>query len=156
MSGRSIADVLAEQPALRGLEPSDIDLLAGCGHNAVFDAGTVLAREGEPATRFFVLREGRVGLEMHAPTGPLLVETLGDGDLVGWSWLFEPHRWAFDVVAVERTKAVVIEAACLRDKCDRDTAFGYRMVQRFAHVIVRRLQASRLRLLDLYGGSDGS
>ena len=151
MSGRSIADVLAEQPALRGLEPSDIDLLARCGHNAVFDAGTVLAREGEPATRFFVLREGRVGLEMHAPTGPLLVETLGDGDLVGWSWLFEPHRWAFDVVAVERTKAVVIEAACLRDKCEADNALGYALLKRFLPILVQRLQATRLQMLDVYG-----
>ena len=154
MKIESIRDLLAEQPVLHDLEPNDIDLMAGCGHNEVFETGTFLAREEDAANRFFIVREGKVALELHAPTGPLVVETIGAGDLVGWSWLFPPHRWVYDVEAVERTRVVVIEAACLRDKCDADAAFGYRVMKRFANVIVGRLQANRLRLLDLYGASD--
>ncbi len=138
------------------LEPDDIDLMAGCGHNEVFASGTFLAHDDEAANRFFVVRQGKVALELHAPTGPLLIETLGAGELVGWSWLFPPYRWTYDVEAIERTRVVVIESACLRDKCDSDPAFGYRLMKRFAQVIVDRLQATRFRLLDLYGTADAS
>ena len=154
MTTRTIRELLAEQPVLRGLEADDLDLMAGCGRNDVVEPGVFLAREGEPADRFFVVRAGSVALEIHAPTGPLLVETLGAGDLVGWSWIFPPHRWVYDVEVLERTRLVAIDAVCLRDKCSADPAFGYRVMHRFAQVVVERLQATRLRLLDLYGTSD--
>ena len=154
MKSTSIRDLLDQQPVLEGLEPDDIDLMAGCSRNAVFEAGSFLAREDEAANQFFVVREGKVALELHAPTGPLIIETIGAGELVGWSWLFPPYRWAYDIEAIERTRVIVIESACLRDKCDADAAFGYRVMKRFAHVVVDRLQAARLRLLDLYGAVD--
>ena len=122
----------------------------------MFAAGTFLAREGETADRFYVVRQGKVALELHAPTGPLLIETLGAGELVGWSWLFPPYRWTFDVEAIDQTRVTTIESACLRAKCESDPAFGYRLMQRFAQVIVDRLQATRFRLLDLYGNADAS
>lgn len=156
MSPSSIRDLLAEQSVLRELPPADIDLMAGCGSNEVFAAGAFLAREGETADRFYVVRQGKVALELHAPTGPLLIETLGAGELVGWSWLFPPHRWTFDVEAIDQTRVTTIESACLRAKCESDPAFGYRLMQRFAQVIVDRLQATRFRLLDLYGNADAS
>lgn len=149
-----IRDLLAQQLVLRDLEPEDIDLMAGCGHNQVFQAGTYLAREGETADRFFVVRHGKVALELHAPAGPLLIETIGAGDLVGWSWLFPPYRWTYDVEAIDQTRVVVIESACLRAKCDADPEFGYRLMKRFAQVVVDRLQATHYRLLDLYGNVD--
>jgi CRP-like cAMP-binding protein len=153
MNTTSIRDLLAAQPVLLDLEPADIDLMAGCSVNRVFEAGTYLAKEGEPADHFFVVREGKVAVEMQAPTGPLIIETIGSGDLVGWSWLFPPYRWNFDVEALTTTHAVVIDGACLRGKCDADPAFGYRAMKRFAQVIVDRLQTTRVRLLDLYGAS---
>jgi CRP/FNR family transcriptional regulator, cyclic AMP receptor protein len=156
MSPSSIRDLLAEQPVLHDLEPADIDLMAGCGHNEVFAAGTFLARSGETADRFYVVRQGKVALELHAPTGPLLIETLGAGELVGWSWLFAPYRWTYDVEAIDQTRVTTIESACLRAKCDSDPAFGYRLMKRFAQVVVDRLQATRFRLLDLYGNADAS
>jgi CRP-like cAMP-binding protein len=156
MKSTSIRDLLAQQAVLRGLEPEDIDLMAGCGHNAVFEAGAYLAREQEPADQFFVVREGKVALELHAPTGPLLIETIGAGDLVGWSWLFPPYRWTYDVEAIDHTRVTVIETACLLDKCDSDSAFGYRVMKGFAQVVVDRLYATRLRLLDLYGAVDAN
>jgi CRP-like cAMP-binding protein len=156
MNPTSIRDLLAAQPVLLGLEPADIDLIAGCGHNEVFAAGAFLAHEDDEANHFFIVREGRVALETHASTGSLLIDTIGSGDLVGWSWLFPPYRWVFDVAAVQVTHAVVIDAACLRDKCDADPAFGYRVIRRFSQVIVDRLQATRVRLLDLYGAGNAS
>lgn len=154
MNLSSIRDLLADQKVLQGLLPEDIDLMAGCGHNQVFEAGAFLAKADEAADKFFVVREGKVSVEVNAPTGPLLIETIGAGDLVGWSWLFPPHSWAFDVVALELTRVVVIEAKCLRDKCEADTQFGYRVIRRFTNVIVDRLQSTRMRLIDLYGSVD--
>jgi CRP-like cAMP-binding protein len=148
----AIRDLLAAQRVLHDLQDSDFDLMAGCGHIEVFPAGRFLIRENTDANHFFVIREGRVGLELAAPTGPLMVETLGPGELVGWSWLFPPYRWTFDVEALEQTHAIVIDAACLRAKCDDDAEFGYRVMRAFSKVMVGRLQSTRLRLLDLYGG----
>jgi CRP-like cAMP-binding protein len=151
MKAQTIRGLLAAQPVLAGLEPDDLDLMAGCGRLAVIEPGASLVREGDPAEQFFVMRAGRVALEISAPTGPLVVETLEAGDIVGWSWIFPPHRWVYDVDVLERAHVVVIDAGCLREKCDADPAFGYRVMKRFAQVVAERLAATRLRLLDLYG-----
>ncbi|HEY7626216.1 MAG TPA: cyclic nucleotide-binding domain-containing protein [Ilumatobacteraceae bacterium] len=154
MNTITIRDLLAEQAVLHDLPAADLDLIAGCARNQYFTPGAFLAREDTDANQFFVIREGKVALEMHSPTGSLLMETLGRGELVGWSWLFEPYRWVFDVEVVAPTRAIVIDSACLRDKCDADAEFGYRLMKRFARVIADRLQTTRVRLLDLYGGGN--
>ena len=150
----SVRELLAAQPVLHDLDETDLDLMAGCASNEVVAAGTFLARDDEPADRFFVVREGKLALELPSSTGSLVLETLGPGDLVGFSWIFPPYRWVCDVVAVEQTRLVSIEAACLRQKCEADPAFGYRVMKRFAEVVVGRLHSTRLRLLDVYGTAD--
>jgi CRP-like cAMP-binding protein len=154
MRSKAIRDLLAVQPVLAGLEAVDLDLIAGCGRNRVVEVGAFLACEDEPADQFFVLRAGLVALEIDSPTGPLVIETIGPGQLVGWSWIFPPHRWVYDVEVLEEAHVIAIDAGCLRTKCDSDTAFGYRVMQRFAQVVAERLAATRLRLLDLYGSGD--
>lgn len=151
----SIHELIGAHPLFAGFSAADLDLIAGCGQNQRFAAGSRLVVEGGPADRFFVVRSGLVAVQMHAPGADLVIETLGPGEVVGWSWLFPPHRWTFDVEAIEATRTVTIEARCLLEKCDADPAFGYRIMQRFAQVVIDRLQATRLRLLDLYG-ADGA
>ena len=151
MTSATIRDLLALQAVLAGLEAGDLDLMAGCGRNRVAEAGEFLAYEDDPAGQFFVLRAGQVALEIDSPTGPLVIETIGPGQLVGWSWIFPPHRWVYDVEVLEAAHVIAIDAGCLRAKCDADPAFGYRVMQRFAQVVAERLAATRLRLLDLYG-----
>jgi CRP-like cAMP-binding protein len=149
---RSIENLVAELPTFAGLEPADLELIAGCGVNRVFEAGDHLAREGDPADEFFVLRHGRVALEVDAPgRGALMISTLGEGAVVGWSWLFPPYRWSFDARALEQTRVVAFDGACLRGKCENDKALGYALMQRFAAVMLERLQATRIQLLDVYG-----
>jgi len=152
MAMRTIDQLVAELPAFAGLGPAQLDLIAGCGGNRVFAAGEYLAREGDPADTFFVLRAGRVALEIDAPgRGALMIATLGEGAVVGWSWLFPPYRWSFDARALEQTRVVAFDGACLRGKCEDDKALGYTLMQRFAAVMLERLQATRLQLLDVYG-----
>lgn len=149
---RSIYDLLADQPFFAGLPAHDLEVLAGCGDNVHFSAGETIFREGEAAERFYVLRSGRVGLEIHAVGRPAhLVTTLAAGDVLGASWLFPPYQWQFEALALDDTSAVALDAVCLRAKCDDDPALGYRLVKRFAGLLVKRLQAARFRLLDVYG-----
>ena len=146
------------EPLLRGhkffagLNSEYLTLLSGCASNVVFAADSFLFREGEPAETFYLIREGKVALEIAAPgRGALVVQTLGPGDVAGFSWLFDPHRWEFDGRAVERVLAVRMDGACLRGKCDADPRLGYELMQRFAGLMTSRLQATRLQLLDVYG-----
>jgi CRP-like cAMP-binding protein len=149
---RTIDQVLAELPVFEGLDPAYLEYIAGCGTNRVFGAGEQLFREGDPADSFFVIRHGRVALEVQAPgRGALMIETLGEGAVVGWSWLFPPHRYSFDARALEQTRTVAFDGACLRGKCEEDRNLGYELMQRFASVMLERLQATRLQLLDIYG-----
>jgi CRP/FNR family transcriptional regulator, cyclic AMP receptor protein len=123
-----------------------------CGHEQHADPGERLCREGDSADRFFLIERGVVALEIAVPgRDAILIETLHDGDLLGWSWLFEPHRWQFDARAVEPTDLLVFDGACVRERCEADPALGYAFMQRFAAVMVERLQATRLQLLDVYG-----
>jgi len=151
---RSIDEIIAAMPTFAGLDPAWLDFIAGCGRNQGFEAGEHLAREGEDADVFFAIRRGRVALEVAAPgAGTLMIETLEGGDVVGWSWLFPPHRWSFDVRAVEPVRAIAFDGACLRGKCEDDLALGYELMRRFAGVMLDRLQATRLQLLDVYGAA---
>lgn len=152
MTTRTIRELLEGNELLSGLDPAHLDLVAGCGRNVTFAPGDWLGREGDPAESFFVLREGRVGLEVHAPhLGPIVIATLSPGDVLGWSWLFPPHRWRFDARAVETVRAVALDGVCLRGKLDADPRLGYELMRRFARVMVSRLEATRLQILDIYG-----
>lgn len=149
---KSIRDLLAEHPFFAGLEPADIDLLAGCGTNVHFRAGQRIMVEGDPADVFYVLRSGRVSIEIGVPgRAPLVIDTVVAGEILGVSWLFAPHRWSFDATALDETSAVAVDGACLRGKCDADPRLGYLLMSRFARLLRDRLQATRLQLLDVYG-----
>ena len=151
---QSIEELMALAPIFRGLPTEHLRLIAGCGRNEHFGTGERMFREGEPAERFFLVREGAVALEVQAPgRGALVIETLHTHEIVGWSWLFEPHRWQFDARAVEPTRVITFDGACLRGKCEADHELGYQLMRRFAGAISERLQATRLQLLDVYGNA---
>jgi hypothetical protein len=97
-----------------------------------------------------------VALETFVPgRGPLVIDTVGPGQLLGASWLVPPYRWMFDGRTVEAVRAVALDGACIRAKCEDDTGLGFELMKRVAVVIQSRLQSARLRLLDLYGAADG-
>jgi CRP/FNR family transcriptional regulator, cyclic AMP receptor protein len=144
--------VLADVPLFEGLEASSLALVAGCASNVRFAEGEQLFREGDRADTFYVVRHGSVAIETYAPArGPMMIETIEAGEVIGWSWLFPPFRWHFDARALTAVHATGFDGACLRGKCDADPALGYDLLQRFAQVMIERLQWTRLRLLDVYG-----
>ena len=149
---RTIDLVLRDVPLFEGLNGERRSLIAGCGGNVRFLEGETLFREGDPANTFFLIRQGTIAIEIYVPArGAITVETLGPGEVVGWSWLFAPYRWHFDARAVSTVRATAFDGACLRDKCAADPELGYDLMSRFAQVIMDRLQWTRLRLLDVYG-----
>jgi len=149
---QTLEQLIAAAPMFAGLGEEQLHVIAGCAVNERFAAGALLLREGEPAERFYLIRSGDVALEIDAPgRGALVIETLHAGDVVGWSWLFEPYRWQLDARAREASAVVAFDGVCLRGKCDADHELGYELMRRFAGSIVERLQATRLQLLDVYG-----
>ena len=154
---KQLAEVLATVPFFQGLGPEELETIAGCGQNVGFESGEALFREGDPANTFYVVRHGSVALETFVPArGPMMIETIESGEVIGWSWLFEPYRWHFDARALTAVRATAFDGACLRGKCEADPALGYVLMSRFAQVLIERLQWTRLRLLDLYGNDNRS
>lgn len=148
----TLEPILAEHPFFRGLDPRSLSIVAGCASNARFAAGEFIAREGQEADRFFLVRAGRVALEIFVPNkGAVTVQTLEEGDILGWSWLIPPYRWRFDARAAELTRAIALDGKCLRTKCEQDHDLGYELLKRFADIVGQRLESTRLQLLDLYG-----
>jgi len=142
-------------PFLAGLGTAELKLLAGCAGNVHFSAGDNLFREGDQADTFYILRQGSIALETFVPArGPVLIETIDGGEVVGWSWLFAPYRWHFDARALTTVRATGFDGACLRKKCADNPVLGYDLMGRFAQVLIERLQWTRLRLLDVYGNGD--
>jgi CRP-like cAMP-binding protein len=148
--------LLAQHPFFAGLDPEDARFVAGCGVNRLVGADEFLFRAGDRADQFYVVRSGRVAVELYAPgRGPLILDTVGEGAVLDAAWLIPPFRWQFDARAVTPVRFVALDATCLRARCDEHPALGYRLMQRTAVIMQARLEAARVRLLDLYGARRG-
>jgi len=129
-----------------------LKFIAGCATNVRFKAEEFLYREGDEANNFFVLREGKVAIEAFSPKrGAITIQTLTAGDVLGWSWLFPPYHTHFGARAIEPTRVLCLDGKCLRNKCEEDHDLGYELMKRFSEVMIQRLQATRLQLLNIYG-----
>jgi CRP/FNR family transcriptional regulator, cyclic AMP receptor protein len=143
--------IIAEHPFFEGLETYYTGLLTGCASNVRFAAGSYIFKEGEAANSFYLIRSGKVALEILPPQSrPITVETLTEGEIVGWSWLLPPYIWSFDAHALQDTRAIALDGKCLRAKCEQNHDLGYEVLKRFGQIMARRLQATRFQLLDMY------
>ena len=145
-----VETLISRHPFLQGMSPHQLRLLSDCAMRAHFAAGELVFRAGEPANRFYLLQQGRVALEACTKTqGNVLVEIIGAGDVLGWSWLFPPYFWRFSARALEPTEAIFIYGTPLREECEFDHELGYELLKRMAEVMVKRLQAARKQWLEL-------
>ncbi|MDD5140292.1 MAG: cyclic nucleotide-binding domain-containing protein [Verrucomicrobiales bacterium] len=141
---------LAAQPFFRGLSGQQLGLLLNNSMSVEFPAGKSIFREGELANRFYLVIEGEVALESASKEKdgiPRLIQTIGAGDVLGWSWLIPPHFWRFDARAVKPTKAIFIYGTRVRELCENDHDLGYELMKRTAEVVIGRLQSTRHQLL---------
>ncbi len=135
---------VAAHPFLIGISEHHIRLLADCAMRSHFKAGHVIFREGESANRFYLIEHGKVALESSTLGQPVIIEEIGDGDLLGWSWLFPPYAWHFSARALEDTTAIFFYGTVLRDYCEKDNSLGFELFKRMSVVMLRRLQALRI------------
>ena len=151
MSKRELDQLLSEHRFFVGMSPDVAQIVSGCGQNQVFSAGQFLGKEGQAADDFYLIRSGRVALEIFVPgKEPLVLETLEQGDVLGWSWLIEPYQWMFDARAVEPVRAIALDGKCLRGKLDANPALANELYSRFIGVLAGRLTGARLRLIDMF------
>ncbi len=154
MEIQDLTESLHKHPFLSNMDPELLKTLTSCASNIVVPEGARLFKEGEDAKTFYLIRTGRIALELPGgERGMIRIQTVGPGDVLGWSWIIYPYRWHFDAYAVEQVHAFAIDATCLRTKCETDYHFGYEMLRRFSEVLERRLEATRLQLLDVYGST---
>lgn len=147
----ALAARISAHPFFAALTSQQHAMLAEDGIPVMFTAGERVFAEGGIADRFWLIEQGGIALDMRVlGRGDQVVETLTAGTVLGWSWLDPPYRWHFGAVARVPTAAIAFDAAAVRHRCDTDPAFGYAALRSFTPVIIERLQATRLRLLDLY------
>lgn len=146
-----ISELVALHPFAQELTSDQVVAVADCATVVHLDADTFVFREGDRADACYLLRAGRVGLQLHAPDGPLVVETLAGERVLGWSWLVPPHRWRFDAVAIDDVDALRLDARCLRRRFYDDPALGFAVSRVLLATVSDRLEHTRIRLLDVYG-----
>lgn len=144
-------DLVTDFPVLSRLTPEQLARVRSSATTAHYAAGEQLFTEGEPAVGCWLIHTGRIALDVLVPgRGLVVVQTLGAGDILGWSWLVPPYRWQFGATAAEPTTATVLNTAQLRLLAEEDPRFGYALATTLFGAVLQRLQATRARLLDLY------
>lgn len=152
LSNLSLEDRLRSHSFGSGLPPAAIRMLAGIAKPCDFKAGEYLWKQGDHAKVLYLIDSGQIALEILVPhQGPLQIETVGAGEVLGWSCLLEPYRWHFDARTMEDVSALVLEGQHLRQECDDQPAVGYRVLKQLTPLLEVRLQKMRLRILELNG-----
>ncbi|MDB6109394.1 MAG: cyclic nucleotide-binding protein [Pedosphaera sp.] len=150
-ASQPIQALASEHPFLAGMSAHQLRILSDCAMQSHFEPNELIFRAGDPADRFYLINRGKVALETQTDRGRTLIQTIGAGDVLGWSWLFPPYFWHFDVRALEPTDAIFIYGSMLREECEADHDLGYELTRRMAKVMLQRLQATRRQLLELPG-----
>lgn len=140
--------VLERQRFLRGLRADQLDALAAAASEVMFPAGHRIFAEGGHVGSFWLIESGYVALDVDVPgEGPVIIETVGIGGLLGWSWLLPPYEWAFGAVCVTEVRAIEFRATAVRDRCAADPDLAYELTRRMFQVLAERLQGTRGRLI---------
>ncbi|MGA7271224.1 MAG: cyclic nucleotide-binding domain-containing protein [Acidimicrobiia bacterium] len=136
---------------LSRLDDAELDFFESVSEEVHVDAGTILLEEESPADTFYVVLKGKVALEMTSPgRQPMVMQTLGRGDMVGVSWPFPPHRWNWQARAMVDTDLIAFDAAAIRARCDQDPSLAVDVLSVVGEEVTRRLNRARIQLLDLY------
>ncbi len=142
---------LSDHPFFHNFQQRHLGLIVGCASNVRFDANQLIFREGEKANTFYLIRRGKVALQVVSERrGPITVLTLGEGEILGWSWLAPPYQWRFTARTLEPTQVFAFDGECLRVKAEEDHDLGYELLKRFVGVIAGRLEATRLQIINVY------
>ena len=144
------AAALAIHPFLHGMPGDQLAVLAQAARDVRFPARHRLFEDGGSAGRFWLIQSGCVALDLNVPgQGRTRIDTIGMGEMLGWSWLFPPFAWAFGAVTIGPVEAFEFDGRDVRAYCAADPALGYELTRRLVRVIANRLQATRTRLISV-------
>jgi CRP/FNR family cyclic AMP-dependent transcriptional regulator len=151
-STKELRERLAAHPFAAGMTSAQVAQLSGCCIGMVtFEPDDIILRAGDQADRCFLILAGEVAIEVHWPGGGSIIQTIESGEVLGWSWMFPPYRWVFDGRALVTTTAIAVDGTSLRGLAERDPDLGFLIMSRVARLVVERLHATQLQLVDLYG-----
>jgi len=143
--------ILSTHAFLGNMKAENLDKIAECASYAEFARGQYVFRQGEAAEHFFLILEGSVEVELFsAAGGPVVLQKVGRGSVLGWSWIISPYIWRFDARVLEPVKALEIDAVRLRTMMSKDSGLGYEILSRFIHTVCERLESERMQLVALY------
>jgi CRP-like cAMP-binding protein len=146
-----LSELIAAHPFSIGMNPAHVETLARFATHERFGLGQRIFHETYEADRFYLVHTGRVALQVFVPgQGEYTIQTIGAGEALGWSWLYPPYRWHFSATAVDPAEVIAFDARQLRAAMEETPAFGYAMAMRVGQLTFDRLQATRLRLLEVY------
>lgn len=143
-------DDLAAERFFTDFDRDDIAVLAPHARLRDYPADATIFRAGGPADTFYLLRTGRVALYLPTLQRDLIVQTVGRGDALGFSWLTPPHLWRFTATAKTEVELIEFDAKALRQAAIADAHLHDLLVTRMLAVVARRLEATRMQLLDFY------
>jgi CRP/FNR family transcriptional regulator, cyclic AMP receptor protein len=154
MSLSALEMAVADHPFVRGMSSAHVQILTDCAMLTKFEAGQMVFHEGDIANRFYLIQQGKISLETRSHnTSVIAIQTVGAGDVVGWSWLFAPYYWHFSACALESTQAIFFYGTRLRERCEDDREFGYQLMRRVTSVLMLRLQVTMAEALRLAANS---
>jgi CRP-like cAMP-binding protein len=155
VKAEQMAARVASHPFLSGMNHTQLALLTDCAIPVHFEKGRIIFRQGETANRFYLIECGKVALESTDEHGnPVVIDMIGPGDLLGWSWMFPPYIWRFTARAIEPSSLIFFYGTILREYCERDHSLGYELFKRMAPVMIKRMQAARTQMLAMHVGGD--
>ena len=139
-------------PIFSQLTPAELVLVSRAAREVRYAPGQRLFSANRDANACWIIHRGQVALDTFVPgRGPVVIQTVGPGELVGWSWLVPPYRWHFGATAVAATTASMLDTLQLRALAEQDPSFGYKLTLTLFEALLQRLQATRARLLELDG-----
>ena len=141
--------ILKGHPFLERASEQFLNELGEFSREASFEVGDVILTEGTYADRCFLIRKGRLQLELRGDREiPIVLQMLGPGDILGWSWLYPPFQWHFTARALEHCEMIELNAASLLIRAEENPVFGYELMKRISMQLIHRLQAFRDRLVS--------
>jgi len=151
---KSTEDYLSTHAFFSGLDDGFINFLANSATEIQLKKGHILFQQGKPADKFYLLRSGLVSVQIPALMGPTLeIQSLTSNQLLGWSWLIPPYRWAFQARALEDSDLLEFDGSAILAHCEEDSKFGYELAKRFAALMSERLDAARQKMMDQWDPS---
>jgi len=154
VSNQSIEDYLPTHAFFSELDDSFMKFLSDSATELKIKKGDVLFRQGERADKFYLLRNGQMSVQVPALMGPTLeIQTLGEDQMLGWSWLIPPYRWNFQARALEDSDLLEFDGSAILARCEEDPKFGYELLKRFATLMSERLDAARQKMMDEWNPS---